>query len=212
MTATTATIDYYYSIRSSFAYLGAARLNALARRHDRRIVHRPILLSVILPAVGAQPFDERPPHRTAYMRRDLERWAAHLGLPVLLEPVHHVGPMELPSGTVIAAQRAVQSEGGNGSDGDVDGLSAAILGALWRDDRDIADAAVLGELCEAHGFNAEAILTTARTPDVALELERNCREAIIRGVLGSPTYFVDGDNFYGQDRLDFVERALANRA
>ena len=67
------TIDYYYSTRSSFAYLGAARIAALAAKYGRRLVHKPVLLSVILPPTGAQPFNVRPPHRTAYMRRDLQR-------------------------------------------------------------------------------------------------------------------------------------------
>ncbi len=199
------TIDYYYSTRSSFAYLGAARIAALAVKYGRRLVHKPLLLSDILKPIGAQPFGKRPPHRTAYMRRDLQRCADHLGLEVELEPVHHLGPMELPTGIVIAAQHAVRA----GGEGDVDALSTSILAALWRDDRDIADEAVVAKLCRATGFSPETLVPIATNPEIQLEVERNTREAIIRGVLGSPTYFVDGDNFYGQDRLDFVERALA---
>ncbi len=203
------TIDYYYSVRSSFTYLGAARINALAAKYGRRLVHKPILLSVIMPPIGAQPFGERPPHRTAYMRRDFQRWAAHLGLEVELEPIHHLGPNELPSGVVVAAQRAVASGSGD-SGGDVDALSASILAALWRDDRDIADEAVIAELCRAAGFDPDRLIPVATSPEIQLEIERNNREAIILGVLGAPSYFVGDENFYGQDRLDFVECALAS--
>lgn len=203
-------IEYYYSIRSSFTYLGAAHINRLAKENSRRLVHKPLLLSVILPPIGAQQFADRPPLRTHYMRRDLERWAEHRGLAVELEPIHHNGPMELPSGIVIAAQRAKVA--GEQPDGDVDGLSLALLTALWRDDRDIADEAVVAELCAASGFDPEPLIPAATGASVQLEVERNCREAIIRGVLGAPTYLVDGENFYGQDRLDFVQQALERSA
>ncbi len=199
------TIDYYYSTRSSFAYLGAARIGALAAKYGRRLVHKPLVLATTLPPIGAQQFADRPPHRTAYMRRDFQRCAARLGIQVELEPIHHNGPIELPSGAVIAAQHAV----GGGAGGDLDALSLSILAALWRDDRDIADEAVIAELCEAAGFDAPALISQAMSAEVQLEIDRNNREAIIRGVMGSPTYFLGQENFYGQDRLDFVEEALA---
>lgn len=199
------TIDYYYSTRSNFTYLGAARLNAMAKAHGRRIVHRPILLSVTMPAIGGLPFGERPTMLRNYSMRDALRWADHLGIPLLREPVHHMGPVELPSGIVIAGQRAVA----RGEPGDVDALSLAVLQALWRDDRDIADRTVVAELCGSAGFgDAEALMDEALSAGVQAELQRNCQEAIVRGVIGAPTYFVDDEPFYGQDRLDFVERAL----
>jgi 2-hydroxychromene-2-carboxylate isomerase len=117
-----------------------------------------------------------------------------------------MGPVELPSGIVIAGQRAAA----RGEPGDVDALSLAVLQALWRDDRDIADRTVVAELCRSAGFaDAEALMDEALSAGVQAELQRNCQEAIVRGVIGAPTYFVDDEPFYGQDRLDFVERALA---
>lgn len=200
------TIDYYYSTRSNFTYLGAARLNAMAKAHGRRILHRPILLSVTMPAIGGMPFGERPVMLRNYSMRDALRWADHLGVALLREPIHHAGPVELPSGIVIAGQRAAA----RGESGDVDDLSLRVLEALWRHDRDIADPAVVAELCRQAGFaNPDALVEEALTDGVQAELKRNCQEAIIRGVIGAPTYFVDDEPFYGQDRLDFVERALA---
>ena len=101
------TIDYYYSTRSNFTLLGAARLNTLAKAFNRKIIHRPILLSVTMKPLGAIPFDERPAILRNYAMRDALRTAAHLGIPLLREPVHHMGPVELPSGIVIAGQNAV---------------------------------------------------------------------------------------------------------
>lgn len=202
-------IHAYYSVRSSFAYLGAAELTAIARRRDARIVHRPIRLAVTMPPIGGRPFDERPPQQRAYARRDCVRWAEHRGLPFVYEPVHHEGPMELPSGIIIAAQRVRET----GGPGDVDELSRSVLAALWAEDRDIANDGVIGELVARAGFaDAAALVARAREPDIQAELDRNNREAIMRGVIGAPTYFVGEENFYGQDRLEFVERWLARNA
>lgn len=199
------TVDYYYSIRGSFAYLGARRVALIARRHHLRLRHLPIRLAVTMGPIGGQPFAERPPLRTAYALRDMQRWAAHLEIPILDDPIHHEGPMELPSGAVIAAQHAVA----RGAAGDLDELSALILEALWRDDRDIADEGVIAELLERAGFQPNRLLVEATDSQTQLELARNCREAIVRGIVGSPSYWVAGENFYGQDRLDFLDRHLA---
>ena len=198
-------IFYYYSIRSDFTYLGAARIAALAKKYGRRLVHRPIKLSVTMVPIGGIPFDDRPPLRTAYAQLDAARWAAFLKIPCLADPIHHDGPMELPSGAVIVAQRAVL----RGERGDVDELHCLILQALWRDDRDIADTRVISELAEKAGFDAPKLVREAVSEHAQLELARNCREAIVKGVLGAPSYFIDGEHFFGQDRLEFVERKLA---
>jgi len=202
------TIDHYFSVRGAFAHLGHPRLVAIARAHGRTIVHKPIKLSVTMAAIGAEPFDARPPLRNAYANRDFLRWAEHLGMEVHADPIHHIGALELPSGAIVAAQRRTRA----GDSGDVDTLVGALLEALWRDDRDIADEKVVGELARGCGYEPTSLLAEALEPTVQLEIERNCREAVIRGVLGSPTYYVDGENFYGQDRLEFVERLVAGTA
>ena len=209
MTTPEKTIDYYYSTRSNFTYIGAARLNAMAEASGRRIVHRPILLSVVMPPIGGMPFGERPTMLRNYAMRDVLRCAEHLGVPLLREPIHHMGPVELPSGIVIAGQRAMA----RGEAGSVDALSLGVLQALWRDDLDIADRNVVATLCRDAGFNdPDSLIDEALSEPVQAELSRNCQEAIIRGVIGAPTYFVDDEPFYGQDRLDYVERALMRSA
>ena len=92
--------------------------------------------------------------------------------------------------------------------GDVDGLSHAILQAHWRDDADLADHKLLFALAEQTGHDGEALQSAAATPEIQETQEANTQEAIARNLFGSPTYFVDGDMFYGQDHLDLVERAL----
>jgi len=200
------TIDYYYSTRSNYAYLGAARLNALATQHNRTIVHRPVILSITMPPIGGQDFAERPIMLRNYAAADALRWAEYLDIELLREPVHHMGPVELPSGIVIAAQNACAA----GAAGSVDKLSLLVLEALWRDDRDIADEEVIAELCARAGFvEPQQLIQIAMNSYTQAELHRNCQEAIVRGVIGSPTYFLDNENFYGQDRLQLLEAKLA---
>jgi 2-hydroxychromene-2-carboxylate isomerase len=194
------TIDCYYSVRSVYAYFGAPRITALAARFGRRLRHRPIDLSQVVPAAGSLPFAQRSQTLRAYQfGRELERWSEWLEMPVILEPVHHYGDRDLPSGLLLAAQDAGV---------DVDALSAAMLTALWRDDRDIADRAVLAEIAREVGIDAAPLLDRALAPDVQAEFAACTADAIRLGVLGSPTYVVDGELFYGQDRLMFVERQL----
>lgn len=146
------TIDYFYSVRSVYAYFGAKRIAALARRFGRTLRHRPVDLSRVVPAAGSLPFSQRSPTLRAYQfGRELERWSEWLEIPVIIEPKHHYGDRDLPSGLVLMAQAQGQ---------DVDALSEAILTALWRDDRDIADRNVL-----------------SRSPRASASMQRHCWSA-----------------------------------
>lgn len=195
-----ATIDYFYSVRSVYAYFGSKRIAALARRFGRTLQHRPVDLSRVVPAAGSLPFSQRSATLRAYQfGRELERWSEWLDLPVIIEPKHHYGDRDLPSGLVLVAQQQGQ---------DVDALSDAILTALWRDDRDIADRDVLSQIAESVGIDAAPLLDRALAPETMAEFVASTDEAIRIGVLGSPTYVVDGELFYGQDRMMFVERHL----
>ncbi|QQS13553.1 MAG: 2-hydroxychromene-2-carboxylate isomerase [Rhodospirillales bacterium] len=194
-------IEYFYSTRSIYAYLGATRIIDLARRHGRRLVHRPVDLSKVVPAFGGVPFQERPKvHQAYFFGREIERWSEYLGIPALVDPVHHYGDRALSSGLVLAAQAVGV---------DADALHHAILEALWRYDRDVADADVLFDLARGVGIaDAAALLAAARAEDMQAAFEACTARAIALGVPGSPTYIVDGEMFYGQDRLMMVERHL----
>jgi 2-hydroxychromene-2-carboxylate isomerase len=195
-----ASIDYYYSVRSVYAYFGSQRIIALARRFGRTLRHRPIDLSRVVPAAGSLPFAQRSATLRDYQfGRELERWSEWLALPVIVEPVHHYGDRDLPSGLILAAQE---------TGCDVDALSDALLAALWRDDRDIADRSVLADIAESVGIDPAPLLERALAAQVQASFEASTQEAMRIGVLGSPTYVVDGESFYGQDRLMFVERQL----
>lgn len=199
-------IEYFYSTRSSFTYLGHAEIVRLARRHGRHLLHRPMFLSVVVPGTGGIPFGERHPARLARAWEDLLRWADRRGVPIQRrDPRHHFGPLELPSGLVVAAQNEPGVD-----QAALDALAFEILAALWRDDRDISDRQVLNELCAQAGLadRSKTLLDAALEEKTQAELMANSEEAVERGILGAPSYVVDGEIFFGQDRLDFVARAL----
>lgn len=202
-------ITVFYSVRGSFAYLGQQEIARLARQYGRPLLHKPMLLSIVVPETGGIWFTDRHPARVRHAWEDFQRWAAWRNVPVVPEdPKNHYGPMELPSGLVVAAQKSVNA----GGKGDLDRLAFEILAALWRDDRDIADPAVLDELAGTCGFDGPALREVALGEAAQSEVAANSREAVDLGVIGSPSYLVEGELFYGQDRLHFVEAALKRSA
>ena len=196
-----ATIEYFYAAHSAFAYLGSARLMQIVREAGAQLLHRPVDLRRVVPAAGSAPFGKRSAaHRAYYFGREIQRWSEERNAPVMGNlPTFHHHDIALPNRMLIAA----------GESGDaVDRLAHAMLQAHWRDDADLADAPTLLRLAEALGLDGEALLAAAGTEAVQATYERYTQDAIDRSVFGSPTYFVDGDMFYGQDRLEMVQRAL----
>ena len=196
-----ADIEYFYSAHSAFAYLGSARLMAIAAAAGRRLTHRPIDLQQVVAGAGSTPTRERTAaYRSYFFGREIQRWSEQRGAPVVAGlPTHHHNDTTLSNCAIVAGVLAGWQ---------VDRLAHAFLQGHWRDDADLADAATLARLAGDAGYDAEALLEAAVTPEVKSAYAANTREAIERSVFGSPTYFVDGDMFYGQDRLEMVERAL----
>ncbi len=192
-------IEYFYSAHSAYAYLGAWELARIAAKTGWQVQHRPFDFLPVMAAAGGLPFRARTQaHVDYFFGRDMQRWAQWRDLPMIgHRPTFHDNPLALPNGVIIAAGK------------DADAISRAILQAHWRDDADIADPDVLHALAQGCGLNAEALLAAAQSDTVRDVHRANTDEAIARSVFGSPTYFVRGDMFYGQDRLMMVERAIA---
>ncbi len=196
-----AEIEYFYSAHSAFAYLGSARFLEIANAAGRTIRHRPVDLGRVVPASGSSPFGKRSKGHYAYFfRREIDRWAEHRNVPVMAgRPTHHDKDTTLCNGMLIAADLRCHN---------IDQLAHLMLESHWRDNSDLADRATLMELGRRAGLDSVPLLDAAISSEVQAIYEANTREAIARSVFGSPTYFVDGDMFYGQDRLELVERAL----
>ncbi len=194
-------IEYFYAAHSAYAYLGSAHLMKIARAANRRIAHRPMDLRKVVANTGPGPTNALTPGRRAYFSgREIERWAEFRCAPVIQGfPTHHDKEMTLPNGMLIAGLL----QGIN-----IDRLAHCLLEAHWQDDADLADREALAQLGRMAGVAPEPLLEAALSPEVQAVYISNTEEAIDRSVFGSPTYFVDGDMFYGQDHLEIVERAL----
>jgi 2-hydroxychromene-2-carboxylate isomerase len=194
-------IEYFYSAHSAFAYLGSAALMRLCADHACQLIHRPIALSPVVEAVGGRSFAGRTQaHVDYFFGREIERWAEWREVPIIrFRPTHHDAPYELASRMILAT-------GATGPQADL--LSHAILQAHWRDDADLSDPEVLADVASSVGLDADRLIADARSDSMGDTFHANTTEAIDRNVLGSPTYMLDGDSFYGQDRLEMLARAL----
>ena len=194
-------IEYFYSAHSAFAYIGSAKLASICTAHGCVLEHRPIALSPVVEAVGGLWFAARTkPHVNYYFGREVERWAEFRGAEILNHhPTYHDNALDLSNGMLIAAIK---------QGADVDGLAHAVLQAHWRDDIDLADAGALAEAAQTVGVDAAPLLDVALTAPIQTTHAANTAEAIARSVFGSPTYFLDGDVFYGQDHLEMLKRAI----
>ena len=194
-------IEYFYAAHSAFAYIGSARFIEIAKAAGRQIFHRPFDLGAAMAAAGSPGFKQRSAtYRAYFFGREIARWAEYRGAPIITyRPTHHDNDIDLANRLVIAAVR-------QGSDADA--LSHALLQAHWRDDADLADRETLANIAASVDMEVGKLIAEAEGKAVREAYEANTNEAIRRSVFGSPTYFVDGDMFYGQDRLELVERAL----
>lgn len=192
-------IDYYLFPLSPFSYLAGGRLEEIAERRGARIVYKPVQLFRIFEATGTPPVKDRHPSRQAYRLDDIARVARMEGLPVNLRPAHW------PTNPAPAAAAIISAQSAGG--GDLGGLVHGYLRAVWAEDRDIAEDAVVRDVLAAHGFDAD--LADRDLLGAMETLERNTDEALRRGVFGAPSY-VSGDAvFWGQDRLPHLDAHLA---
>ncbi len=196
----TKSIDYYFSPNSPWAYLGHERAVAIAKRAGAHINVKPADFARIFAASGGLPMAQRPKQRLAYRMMELKRWREFLGIPINLAPKFFGVPTLAAARLIIAA--------------DMKELNAMALAgfigkAVWEEERDISDAATLQAIAAEHGRNAKLLWDTAQTDATKAAYDTYTDEAIAAGVFGAPTYVYKDELFWGQDRLDFLERALA---
>lgn len=196
------TVDYYFAPQSPWTYLGHARFVAMVQAAGAQVRVKPADYGQVFAASGGLPLSKRPPQRQAYRLVELRRFRDHLGLPLNLQPKYFPVANDDAARLIIAAGQAAGSQGALR-------LAGAVFSAVWAQDRDIADAATLAQLLQEQDLPA-GLLEASRSADVQALYESHTREAISAGVFGAPSYVIDGDIFWGQDRLDFVEQRLAS--
>ena len=196
------TVDYYFAPQSPWAYLGHHRFAEIALRAGATIRVMPMDLGgKVFPISGGLPLGQRAPQRQAYRLVELQRFSQHLGAPLNLKPQYFPVAGDDAARLIIAADMAQGTAAAMA-------LAGAVLAACWAQERNIADDHVLAELLAEQGLPA-ALLDQSHRQSVQEHYEANTQSAIDAGVFGAPSYVIDGEIFWGQDRLDFVERALA---
>lgn len=194
-------VDYYFTPVSPWAYLGHARFAQLLQQHGATVSVRPVDYGRIFPVSGGLPLPKRAPQRQAYRLVELRRFADHLGVPLNVQPKHF--PVDAgPASRLIIATAQTQ---GDAAALDLAGRCGR---AVWAEERDLATADTLRALLAEAGLPA-TLMETAATPAAAETFDGFTQQAIDAGVFGAPSYVIDGEIFWGQDRLDFVARRLA---
>ena len=203
-------LDCFYSLSSPWAYFAGPQLQDIVRRHRVQLTFKPYDFQAVVPQNGGIPIRTRPPARRQYHQEELARWSAYLAMPIVLEPKYYPqSAHEDPDWNKHAGWMliAAQAQGL-----DVQPLSHALLRALWAEERDTARAEVRIAVANESGYDGAQLQSLERAPETQALYRQFTQEALDGGVFGAPIYVLDGERFWGQDRLHFVDRALAQRA
>jgi 2-hydroxychromene-2-carboxylate isomerase len=192
-------IDYYFATISPFTYLSGTQLESIAQKHGATITYKPVDIMGLFGRTGGIPPKDRHPNRQEYRLQDMRRRAIVAGLPLNLKPAFWPTNPAPSSYAIIAAQAA---------GGDVGKLVNALTRSCWADEKNIAENDVIRACLHEAGFDPalsdSGLLSGAETYSANLE------EAVAKGVFGAPFFITDTDErFWGQDRLDDLDRHLA---
>lgn len=195
-------IDYYFSLQSPWAYIGHALFEDLAATHRLTVNYKPVLLIEVFSETGGLPLVKRHPARQRYRMVELQRWRDKRGLDFHLQPKNWPFDCRLADGLVIAALEAGH---------DPDPFLRRAFPAVWEGQLNLGDTAVLTRLADDSGLPGAKLVERAASSDVAAKYEQNRQEAIAADVFGSPAYVLNGEVFWGQDRLELLADALKSK-
>lgn len=195
----TSCIDYYLSLNSPWCYLGTARLQQIAAAHNAKVRLFPVDLATVFAETGGLALPKRSPQRQRYRLAELARWRNYLDLPINLEPAHFPVDESLAAGCLMAIAQT-----------GADALAFARLAghAIWRAEQNLADPEVLRSLIDSLGLNSELIIKQASATEFVEQRKRYTSQAIAADVFAVPSYVLQNQVFWGQDRLDFLNRTL----
>lgn len=194
------TIDYFFTSASPFVYLGHRALMETAARNGARVAFRPVSIAGIWEVSGSVPLAQRSATRQRYRVIELQRIAEMRGLPL------NTRPKFFPVDPALADRCAIALvERGE----DPSAFMWRVFASVWAREEDIADPQHVGALLEEEGHDAVAVFEMAQSPDVGAVYARNTADAAAADAIGVPTYVLDGEPFWGQDRIDLLDRALA---
>lgn len=193
-------IDYFFTSISPFSYLGHAAIIDVVAKHGAALNYRPVVLAGLWAESGALPLPQRPAVRQKYRLVELQRCAAYRGVPLTPKPAHFPVDPTLADHSVIAVVEA---------GGDPGAYLGSVYKAIWADEKNISEEEVLAALLTDAGFDAASILERAKSEDIAALRAKNTEDAVSAGAVGVPSYVVEGEAFWGQDRAELVDHMLA---
>ena len=194
------TIDYYFSLASPWAYIGHAPFMDIARRHGVEVNYKPVPLGKVFPETGGLPLPQRHPVRQRYRLVELQRWRERRGLNFNLHPKFWPFDVTLVDRFTVAIAAARQ---------DPDPFMRRAFAGIWEEERNLADLLVIAELAEGAGLDSSSLMGTAQSTVTETLYALNLENAVAADVFGSPAYVREGEVFWGQDRLDLLDDALA---
>jgi 2-hydroxychromene-2-carboxylate isomerase len=193
------TIEYWFSLNSPWAFLGHQALLDLAKAHGASVQHKPVELTEVFPHTGGLPLPKRHPARQRYRILELQRWREARGIPLKIKPKHWPFPVTLANLTVTAVAESGVDPGP---------YAGRVFSAVWTQDEDCGDEATLARLLRDSGHDAEKMLASAKSDAIGAIYKTRAQEAVDANVIGSPCYVLDGEVFWGQDRLGLLESML----
>ena len=197
----TNTLDYYFATPSPWAYLATPRVVELQKKYNLKINWKPANLMEIFAIHGVANVKDRPQPVQLNRLTELKRWSKFLSMPLTIQPKFFPVDPTLSHKTIILAQK---------NNINVDNLIFSFQKAVWADEKDISDEKIVLEICKTNNFNSNSIIEDANSEKIINEYKNNTEEALSKNVWGSPTFIYNNELFWGQDRIDFLERAIQN--
>ena len=195
-------IDYYFSVVSPYTYMAQARFLNLLVKYENvapKVNYKPADILKVFSETGGLPLGKRSPARQAYRMTELKRWKEALNLDLNFEPKHFPVPDGDAQKVVVAAIQAGHDPGK---------VALGFMRACWAEERDVSDAETIKAVVQDAGLNPDELIPASQTATAQAQYDQNTAEAIERGVFGAPSWILEGELFWGQDRLHFLERAL----
>jgi 2-hydroxychromene-2-carboxylate isomerase len=193
------TVDYWFTLASPWAFLGHQPFLDLAKAHDVAVRYRPVDLGEVFPHTGGLPLPKRHPARQRYRILELQRWREMRGVALKIHPKHWPFPVATANRSIIAVAAAGADPGR---------YTRRAFEGIWVEDRDLGDEAVLVALLNECGHDGARTLESAKSDATGAIYAAYATAAVEANVIGSPCYVLDGEVFWGQDRLGLLESAL----
>ena len=192
-------VDYYFSLQSPWAYVGHNPFQDVAKTYDLRVNYKPVVLVDLFSETGGLPLLKRHPVRQRYRLVELQRWRDKRGLNFHLQPANWPFNARLADGVAIAAIEAGH---------DPEPFLRRGFPAIWEDQLNLADPAVLAKLADDSGLPGKELVERSGSEAISAAYEQNRQDALTADVFGSPAYVLDGEVFWGQDRIELLADAL----